>query len=97
MYGVRINARRPLHPYAFGFRPTMTSPALILVTSSDSNITLANAEEFVYWTSISDHSPAYDETIDYCVIAQNEIDRYRARNNYHRQSTPFALSEHARL
>lgn len=91
MYGIRINGRRPLHPYTHGYKASSTSPALKLVTTLDSNVTLASAEEFVNATKSSDHSPEYKETINYCDIAQALIDQYKARNNNFRQITPFAL------
>lgn len=82
MYGLRINARRPQHPYTYGYRPNSSSPALYLVTTSDSNITLAGAKEFVDATRSSDHSPVYDKLVDYCDIARSFIDQYRIQNEH---------------
>lgn len=57
MYGLRINARRPGSPYIYGYLPKMGMNALFLVTTSDSNVTLASASEFINATQYSDHSP----------------------------------------
>lgn len=95
MYGLRINARRAGSPYSYGYVPTKGMNCLKLVTTSDSGVVLATSEEFINATRYSDHSPVYNPSFNYCDVAQANIDHQKAQNNYCRQTSPFALRDHA--
>lgn len=95
MYGLRINARRPGSPYLYGYLPKMGMNALFLVTTSDSNVTLASASEFINATQYSDHSLVYNASKNYCDIASEFIAQAEASNTFRRQTSPFALRDHS--